>query len=99
MSQDDVKEVDREQMKEEKKNSEEVITLTEVRDHSDPLNENQKPTFSELALNSPKDTIMSDDDDTKENEKCQAKATDSPVTKSDHRSNNNGLGIGSRPKM
>ena len=33
---------------------------------------------------------MSEDDDTKVNEKCQAKATDSPVTKSDHGSNNNG---------
>ena len=64
--------------------------VKEVRDHSDPLYENQKPTFSELALNSRKDTIMSDDDDTKVNEKCQAKTTDLPVTKSNPRSNNNG---------
>ena len=33
---------------------------------------------------------MSDDDDTKVNEKCQAKAADSPVTKSASGSNNNG---------
>ena len=33
---------------------------------------------------------MSDDANSKENEKCQAKATDSPVTKSDPGSNNNG---------
>ena len=33
---------------------------------------------------------MSDDDDTKVNEKCQAKTTDLPVTKSNPGSNNNG---------
>ena len=61
-----------------------------VRDPSDPLNVNQKPNFSDLAITSPKYTPMSDDDYTKVKEKCQAKAADSPVTKSASGSNNNG---------
>ena len=72
------------------KSSEEVITLMKVRDHSDPLNVNQKPNISELAIKSPKDTTMSDNDDTKVSKKCQAKDANSPVTKSDPGSNNNG---------
>ena len=75
---------------EEKRSSEEVITFIEVRDPSDPLNLNHKTNFSDLAINSPKDTTMLDDDDTKLNEKCQAKAADSPVKKSASGSNNNG---------
>ena len=73
VSTEEVKEVDQVETEEEKRSGEEVITLIEVRDHSDPLNVNQKPKFSDLAINSPKDTIMLENDDTKVNEKCQAK--------------------------
>ena len=40
-------------------------------DHSDPLNVNQNPSFSNLAITSTKGTPMSNDDVTSVNENCQ----------------------------
>ena len=69
--------------------SEEKILLDFIKDHSDPLNENQNQTLSEFHLNSPKDTTMSVKNDSKLDEKFQAQASDSQVTKSHTGSNNN----------
>ena len=84
------KEVDKVETEEEKRSVEEVTTFMNVRDHSDPLNVNQNPNFSDMAITSPKGNPMSDDDVTTVNKKCQAKANDSPVTKSATGSNNLG---------
>ena len=65
VSTEEVQEVDDVETEEEKRSSEEVVTFMEVRDPLDPLNVNQKPNFSDLAINSPRDTTMSDNDDTK----------------------------------
>ena len=81
-------EVDKVETEEEKRSGEEVTTFLNVKDHSDPLNVNQDPNFSNLAITSPKGTPVSDDDVTTVNENCQAKANDSLVTKSATGSNN-----------
>ena len=81
--------MDKDEKEEEKMSREEKILLDFIRDHSDPLTENQNPTLSELLINSPKDTTMSDKNDSNVNEKCQAQASDSQVTKSHTGSNNN----------
>ena len=56
------KEVDKVETEEEKRSGEEVTTFMNVKDHSAPLNVNQNPNFSNLAISSPKGTPMLDDD-------------------------------------
>ena len=69
------KEVDKVEMEEEKRSSEEVTTFEQIMDHSDSLMVNQDPNLSNLAINSPKDYSESDDDIMNENLKAQAKAS------------------------
>ena len=59
----------------------------DVKDHSDPLSVNQNNSFSNLEITSPKDTPMSDDGVTDENENCKAEAEASLVTKANPGSN------------
>ena len=75
-----VKEMGEEEMEEEQRGSE-VLTFLDVKDHTDPLNVNQTNIFSSLAINSPKDTIMSDNVATDENANSKAEAKASLVAK------------------
>ena len=76
------REVDKVETEEEKRSGEEVTTFMNVKDHSDPLNVNQDPNFSNLAITSHKGTPVLDDDVTTVNENCKAKANASLVKKS-----------------
>ena len=76
-----VKEVNKAEMEVEQRGGEEVLTFMDVKDCTDPLNVKQNNSFSNLAITSPKDTPMSDDDVTDENENCKAEAEASLVTK------------------
>ena len=74
------REVDKVEMEEEKRSGEEVTTFMNVKDHSDPLNVNQDPNFSNLAITSPKGTPVSDDNVTNINEN-KAKAISAELLK------------------
>ena len=74
------KEIGEEEMKEEQRGKE-ITTFLDVKDHKDPLNANQTNIFSSLAINSPKDNIMSDNVATDKNSNCKAEAKASLVAK------------------
>ena len=68
--------------------SEEVI-CDFIQTHSGPAIEIENQTLSELNIDSPKDSFMSDENDSTITVKCQAEASDSEVTKPPAWSKNN----------
>ena len=60
-----------------------------LRTNSGPATEIENQTLSELNIDSPKDSFMSDENEFTITVKCQAEASDSEVTKSQAESNNN----------
>ena len=76
-----VKELDEEVMEVEQRGGEEVLTFLNVKDPTDPLNVQKSKSFSNLAINSPKDVDMLDKVATDQNDNSKAEAMVSLVLK------------------
>ena len=81
------KKVDEEVMEVEQRGGEEVLTFMNVKDPTDPLNVQKSKSFSNLAINSPKDVDMSDKVATDQNDNSKTEAEVSLVAKANPGSN------------